>query len=408
MRKWAGVISGSSPLSGRYLVRNPLLVWGLTAVDTLLAVQGLREAAVPPLSAPPTRLLLSLGGHLGDVVIASSLLPLIRSVWPETEIGLLLGSWSRAIVEGHPLVRWIHTVDHWKLDRSEAGRLRKLQHYEATRRIALREIQAVGYDAAVDLYPFFPNNIRLLWRAGIPVRAGYVSGGLGALLTHPVRWTETERHMAESHREVLSSLNPVFAGSAPLRYSLPEPDRGAAGEGPLPAGLAKGEYLVLHMGAGLRLKEWPEERWRALVGRLAAEGHTLVFTGRGVDQLEQAERVIQGRDRCLNLCDRLGWSEFVATLAGARLLVSVDSVAGHIASAVNTPVVVLMSGMNRIEQWVPLGEAVTTVHHPVACAPCHRGQGCTAMTCVREIELDGVLRAIRKELGEHHREVRKA
>jgi ADP-heptose:LPS heptosyltransferase len=384
----------SSPLRRRYLARNPILVWGLTAVDTLLSVRGGGTRGAREEVGAPRRVLLSMGGHLGDVVIASSVLPLVRSVWPETEIGLLVGSWSRSVVERHPLVRWIHTVDHWKLNRSETGHAQKLRRFRSTRRRALHEIRAIGYDAAVDLYPLFPNTIPLLWRAGIPVRAGYESGGFGGLLTHPVPWADTERHMAEAHRELLSMLDSRFAPPGRLRYSLP-----GSGQAGVSSELVGGDYLVLHTGAGLRLKEWPAERWRALVDRLTADGHTLVFTGRGEEQVGEVDRIIEGRAKCLNLCDRLGWDEFITTLAGARLVISVDSVAGHLAAAVNTPVVVLMSGMNRIGQWIPLGDSVTTVTHPVPCAPCHRSRGCAAMTCVREIRVEDVLRAVRGELA---------
>jgi ADP-heptose:LPS heptosyltransferase len=152
------------------------------------------------------------------------------------------------------------------------------------------------------------------------------------------------------------------------------------------------------MGAGLALKEWPAERWRELVQRLAAEGHHLVFTGTGEDQARKIRAAIADQPGCTDLCDRLSWPEFVAVTASARLVLTVDSVAGHLAAAGGTPVVVLMSGMNRIEQWKPLAERVSVVTQPVPCAPCHRSRGCEAMTCVRGIEVASVLGAIRHRL----------
>lgn len=387
----AGVRRNPSPLRGRYLVRNPLLVGALGVVDGLLAVGKGRLRAPDPSEMAPRRVLLSVGGHLGDAVIASSVLPLLRAVWPETEIGLLVGSWSRMVLQGHPAVSRVHVLDHWKLDRSGAGPLERLRRYAATRRQALREIREAGYDVAVETYPFFPNAIPLLRQAGIPVLAGYTSGGFGALLTHPLPWTDSDRHVAEHHRDLLRALDPRFTRPAELRSSLPEWPAASS----LPAGLAPGGYLVLHMGAGLALKEWPREKWSALVERLLAEGHTLVFTGKGEGQGEEADRVIAGRERCHNLCDRLGWGDFVRTLAEARGVVTVDSVAGHLAAAADTPTVVLTSGMNRVAQWRPLGDAALPVSHPVPCAPCHRSRGCPEMTCVRGISVEEVLEAVR-------------
>lgn len=339
----------------------------------------------------PRRVLIAVGGHLGDAVIASAVFPLVREVWPEAEIGVLTGSWSRAVLHEHPLVRWIHTVDHWKLNRSGAGTAVRLRRHAATRRRALREICEVGYDVAVDLHPFFPNSIPLLRQAGIPVRAGYTSGGFARLLTHPIEWREAERHLAESHRDLLAALDPRFARVARLAYSLPPVTRR---EGELPGG----DYLLLHMGAGLQLKEWPADRWHTLVGEILADGHTLVFTGTGAAQAAAADRAIAGRVGCHNLCDRLGWSGFVGAVAGARLVVSVDSVAGHLAAGAGVPVVVLTSGMNPIEQWRPLGERVRVLTHAMPCAPCNLSRGCAGMACIRALTVREVLAAVRAEL----------
>lgn len=352
----------------------------------------LRSPSGPGAVPTPRRVLIAIGGHLGDAVIASAVFPLIGEVWPEAEIGVLTGSWSRAVLQQHPLVRRIHTVDHWKLDRSGSGAAARLRRYAGTRRQALREIRAVGYDVAVDLHPFFPNSIPLLRQAGIPVRAGYTSGGFARLLTHPVPWREAERHLAESHRELLAALDPRFARAARLRYSLPPVPQG---EGEVP----RGDYLLLHMGAGLQLKEWPADRWHTLVGELLDDGHTLVFTGTGAAQAEAADRAIGGRARCHNLCDRLSWGGFVEAVAGARLVVSVDSVAGHLASGAEVPVVVLTSGMNPIAQWRPLGERVRVMTHAMPCAPCNLSRGCAGMACIRGVTVREVLAAVRAELG---------
>lgn len=387
-------------MRGRYLVRNLALAGGLGAVDTLLSVPLAFRKRGAPREISPQRVLLSVGGHLGDAVIASAALPLIAEVWPEANIGLLLGSWSRPVMEGHALVKWIHTLDHWKLARGSRGRARKVRRYLQTRGTALREITRIDYDVGVDLYPFFPNTIPLLWQAKIPLRVGYLSGGFGAMLTHATPWARGEGHMAERHRLLLSSVDPRFAQIAPLGYSLPMWD--PLPEASSPTGLS-GDYLVLHMGAGLRHKEWPLERWRVLADHLRAEGHTLAFTGSGGDQAEDARRVIGAHSGCHNLCDRLSWTEFVRTLAGAQAVITVDSVAGHIASGVGAPVVVLMSGMNEIDEWRPLGDRTLPITHPVPCATCHRGRGCAEMTCVRGIDVAEVLALVRTALAGRRR-----
>src|SRR5579864_9028118 len=65
---------------------------------------------------PPTRILLLNGAHIGDVVIASSVIPILRSAYPDAEIGMLVGTWSQMVVNNHPELTYTHYVDHWRLN----------------------------------------------------------------------------------------------------------------------------------------------------------------------------------------------------------------------------------------------------------------------------------------------------
>ncbi len=122
---------------------------------------------------------------MGDALMMTSLLAALKSADPEVKLGVVVGSWSRPIVEGHPLIDVVHTVDHWKLNRSPLPLWKKIVQYYATKRRAVREIRAQSYDAAIDFYPFFPNAIPLLWQAKVPMRIGFTSGGFGPVLTIP-------------------------------------------------------------------------------------------------------------------------------------------------------------------------------------------------------------------------------
>src|SRR5215217_7956100 len=158
---------GDRPLRGGYLARNPLLIAGLSLSDALLRLRPRRSPSAGRM--PPRRVLLAVGGQLGDAVIASSMLPRVRAAWPEAEIGILAGSWAAPILRDHPLVARWHPVDHWKLNRTAQSWPERLRRHRASHRKALADIRAAEYDLAIDLYAFYPNMAPLLWRAGIPV-----------------------------------------------------------------------------------------------------------------------------------------------------------------------------------------------------------------------------------------------
>jgi ADP-heptose:LPS heptosyltransferase len=121
------------------------------------------------------------------------------------------------------------------------------------------------------------------------------------------------------------------------------------------AGASRGEFIVLHPGAGAPVKEWPVERWHQLAERLTATGATLVFTGQGPREHELIRTVISGLPRCVDLCDRLDWASFVQVIRLARRVISVDTVAAHVAGAVDTPATTLWTSPSDPHHWGALG-----------------------------------------------------
>jgi len=344
---------------------------------------------------PPRRLLIANLAHLGDLVVATSILPVIKSAFPECRIGFLIGSWARPVLQDHPAVDDLHTLDHWSFNRAAGSRQDKVRHYLETRRQALREVKAAGYDVALDLCWNFPNTLPFLWQARIPTRIGYRSGAGGPLATHPIDFDERPLHAAERHLALVRTL-PVresdLAHAAPALAPVSAADRAALDRELRTAGLAGGDYVVFHVGAGGDLKVWPASKWRSLAERMSGEGRCLVFTGAGHRDGALIEEITAGLSGCVSLCDRLAWGGLVAAVARARLLVCVDTVAGHIAGAVGTPCAVLTTGQNPY-LWHPLGPSHEVLTQPVPCAPCHRGLGCAGMECIRGVEVERAYRA---------------
>lgn len=358
-----------TPFRHGYLVRNPALYAALRVAD-FLAGRLARRRRHRPLPMP-RRVLVAAGGHLGDAVIATTLLPLLRKALPEAQVGMLAPSWCAPVLAGHPGVARFHAVDHWFLDRSgDTLPARWLRHRRTSAR-ALAEIRAAGYDLAIDLYPYFPNAAALLWRAGIPARVGFASGGLGPLYTTALEWTDGGRHTAERHAQLLrAALDPgaAGAGSLALAYDMP-PIPPAASDRVLRLlashGAGPREYIVMHPGSGNAAKDWPIESWRQVAAAVAAGGTRIVLTGAGAREQQQARALAAGAPvPPIDLAGRLDWDEFRAVLAHARAVVTVDTVAAHLAAAAARPVIVIMSAAGNPAHWRPLGPTATVLDGP--------------------------------------------
>ena len=118
----------------------------------------------------------------------------------------------------------------------------------------------------------------------------------------------------------------------------------------------------------------------------------ICLTGAGQRELEMCTKVAKAT-QTTNLCDQLNWTNFVLKIQEARMLITVDTAAVHIAAASLTPTVALYAGMNSPPMWIPPSPACKSLIKRVMCAPCFQRKGCAQMTCIRGIEVDEVYRA---------------
>lgn len=364
-----------------YFIRNRVVNLLFRTLDAVLRAAG-RFVRRQDLSRPVRRVLIANGAHLGDVVLSTSILPVIKAAYPEAQIGMLVGSWAGPVVQGHPLLDWVHHLDHWRLNRAALPLSSKIISWWSSRKRSLSEIREIDYDIAIDLYFYFPNSILLLWQAKIPHRIGYASAGFGPLLTKSmdIDMKSNSRSIIELHVNLIG----LMPGVGAIHTHLAKPNiRRAAVD--VKSIFGSGDYIILHVGTGDKHRDWPESSWKTLAIHLRSLGHRLVLTGVGAREKEIAERVCHELPNVINLCDRLTWFEFVEVVAAAKLLVSGNTVAPHVGAAVATPVVVVNHGINNLHLWHSPNANTTVLIHPEPCAPCYRNDGCASMACLREL-----------------------
>lgn len=343
----------------------------------------------------PRRILILNGAHIGDIVISTSLLPVLRSAYPKAQIGFLVGSWSKMVVENHPFVDYVHVIDHWWHNRSRVGCGTKLRQFYTSRRGALREIRQMRYDIAICIYPYLlPDLMNFAWIAGIPIRLGFRRSMFASLATAAVNVPDNPfLHQGAIMAEVLKPLSLDATHLERRKAQLAENGDRSIREVKALLGMEHmndATYQVIHMGSGALNRELPIAFWREIARELS-HSSTLVFTGKGDREARNAASVIDGLDRCVNACGALSWDGFVAAIRHARMLYGVESMAGHVAAAVGTPFVVAYTGMAGVARWRPESELGTVLSLHLNCAPCQRMNGCKEMPCLRKITPGDVL-----------------
>src|SRR5215831_16042823 len=99
------------PLYLGYCAQNPVVLATLLAWDAFCRLLPKKRAGE---ANEIQRVLITNWAHLGDTLIASSLVSLLQTCLPKAQLGFLAGSWGRPVVEGLSGIRWLHTVDHWR------------------------------------------------------------------------------------------------------------------------------------------------------------------------------------------------------------------------------------------------------------------------------------------------------
>lgn len=335
-----------------FLFYNPFL-YGIRAFQ-MQAVPEKKEIA---------RILLCCRAALGDVLIACSLIPVIRRYYPMARIGFLCTPETKQILETQKGIDFIHVVKRSSFRESKKD---------------VKSIQEVGYDLSIELHPFFPNSISFVTRAKIPKRIGFDSGGYDLLLTDPVLFPEKREYLPYVYGELVKKIGIMdFFPSLEIELTPFKYEK---------------EYLVLHLGTSDVRKEWELFKWRDLAKQLHEKGFFLFFTGKGRQEKAKVEEIFN-ENFGKNVCDEQTWTQFASLILGAKAVISVDSLAVHLAALQKVPVVGLYLYSHGVELWMPRGEHVSWLVGKKAVRE-NREASHPKATYLQEIEVFDVLNSL--------------
>lgn len=318
-----------------YPIKKPIPRVVLRLVDQFLSLI-LRNKQGPKTNV--RRILVCHLAHLGDLVLASALIPPLQKEFPNAEIGFCIANIGIPLLQGHPSIRWIHTLDHWKHG-SKRG-------YWKNRKQVLQELRIVQYDLAIDLPVHFPNCAPLLWQAKIPERIGWESAGLSAFLTQPTSWPNLERSIALDFLEL-----------AQLPWQKLSPCLPPLGEG----GKHTTPYLLFHPGA-----RRTEKKWKGFLQLASMQTLPILITGKGEQEWRQADEIAKQVPHVTNLVNELSLQELRLKIQRAKAIVCLDSLAGHLAADSKTPGIVLFNKGVPIKRWAPLSKNLHCLLEPTA------------------------------------------
>jgi heptosyltransferase-2 len=302
------------------------------------------------------RILIIRLSSLGDIILTTPVLRLVRESWPAARIDFMLKAEFQEVLRAHPCVDRLLPVDT-----------------REPLRQTIRVLRETHYDLVLDLH----RTLRSVWlsrRSRARHRLAYRKHTLRRALLVYCKW---------------NTLGPTT--SVPERYALPLRRLGV--DMPLPrtemhveaqSVSAVEQYLAdrglntvprcliaVAPGARWKTKQWPVERYAAAARELAARHDAaIVLLGDCHDRpLVQAFR----QHVAVPVIDTVGQlplMQTAAVLQQCRLLLCNDSGLMHMAAALGVPVVAVFGPTVKAFGFYPFQAAAQVVSHPLACRPC--------------------------------------
>lgn len=328
---------------------------------------------------------------IGDAVMTTPAIALVREHYPQAELTVLANPLVGAIFSPHDAVDKVMVFDRNGAHRGVRGRLR----------LAL-ELRKRAFDMAIILPNSFDSAL-VPWLAGIPVRLGKGSDGRSLLLTGRYSEDETQpsRHEVRYYLNLVRHFGIDGRDVAPHLCTTPTEDHEAsallAGEGIL----AGDRVIAINPGATYgSAKRWYPDRFAEVAQRLAAQWRARIMILGSPGEAGIAADIAQRLGgACLNMAGRTTVRELMALIKRSDFMVTNDSGPMHIAAAFGVPLVAVFGPTDHTGT-APYTDRAVIVRRDTACAPCKLRECPTDHCCMTKVSADDVVTAA-MQLSQH-------
>lgn len=290
----------------------------------------------------PERILIIKPSALGDIVLALPAMADLRKTFPDAKIAWLVRTGFAPLLED---VEGLDEIIYF--DRILLGKWWSSPHAFAELIRFVKTLRKHRFDAVIDLQGLFRTAL-FAWLTGCKKRFGMATAREFATVfyTHRIEQDADSIHVIDYNRKIVAA-----AGAAidTVAYNL-KPNKKALDE--ITELLHKKNVnqdacAVIVIGSAHAGKCWPEEHFAELADRMAAKFDVQIVAVGTADESDAIRAVNNiATINITNLAGLTDITQLIALLSKAKVVISNDTGPGHIASALNRPIVMIFGPTN--------------------------------------------------------------
>ncbi len=331
--------------------------------------------------------------NLGDVVLTTSALALIKRHFPDTRITMLVKPVVKDAVIDNPVVDEVIVLDY-RAKENSFGKMRDL----------IKEIRRRKFDLAIS----FDRKLRpalITFLAGIPRRVcpskvfDDNKSRVTLLYTDVVEISHdlNKTLQAETYQEIVRKFFKLEGHAEPVFPKKPSP---VAEEllNRLPPARFK---IALCVKGTFPLKTWSKEYFAEVVRELRQRYDAAFFIVGAPNDRAYADEVIAACGSGIeNFCGETSLTDLAELFRRADLFITVDTGAAHIAATTGVKMVT-MYGCTSPDRWHPINPNAVALTSREPCCPCtFKAEDCPTYpkpACLQNVTPAQVLETIRNE-----------
>jgi len=297
--------------------------------------------------------------RIGDIVLLTALLISIRKKYKSYKITLVSGKCSQAILKNNPgIIDELIIFDApWVTGNYSLSSIIKILKL-------IKNLKTKKYEYGIEVRGDL-RQILLMHMCGVMKIVGFLFTGGKYLVTNPVPYNDSCKHLIDFHRQIASYLNCPIDNFVPkIWLSQTEKKKAAHYK-------SKQDIIIgIHPGASNKLKMLPQSTIIDVINKLSKKNWELLIF-QGPQEKRYVDEIKQNTDAKISVINT-DLRELIIHIASCSLVLSMDSACGHIATALNIPTVVIF-GPAQEEFCKPIGNNVDIVKiDDVPCRPCNQ------------------------------------